>query len=128
MEFATEGEIPVVFYDVGTAGGHVTKIRVNYRKGVQRVIDYLTALGHSDFGFIGHDSTLGPIAERCTSVVECAQLCNPRATVRQVTELDGLQGGKRAAAELPVSFRANDFVVQGIAFDGNSARLLDKTA
>ena len=28
----TEGEIPVVFYDVGEAGGHVTKIRVNYRK------------------------------------------------------------------------------------------------
>ena len=96
----TEGEIPVVFYDVGTAGGHVTKIRVNYRKGVQRVIDYLTALGHTDFGFIGHDSVLGPIAERCTSVVECAQAANPKATVRQVTAVDGLQGGKRAAAEL----------------------------
>lgn len=29
----TEGQTPVVLYDVGAAGGHVTKIRVNYRRG-----------------------------------------------------------------------------------------------
>lgn len=96
----TEGQTPVVLYDVGTAGAHVTKIRVNYQKGVQRVVDYLTALGHADFAFIGHDAVLGPIAERWTSMLECVHAANAHASVRQVTDTDGLQGGKRAAAEL----------------------------
>jgi len=100
VEDLTEGGTPVVLYDVGVAGGHVTKIKVNYRKGVERVIDYLTALGHTDIGFIGHDSVLGPIAERCNAVLECALAANSGATVRQVTDSDSLQGGKRAAAEL----------------------------
>ena len=90
----TEGETPIVLYDVGSAGAHVTKIRVNYRKGVERVIDYLTALGHTNFGFIGHDSALGPIAERCSSVLACAQAADAKATVRQASDSDGLQGKK----------------------------------
>ena len=47
----TQGNIPVVLYDVGKAGGHVTKVRVDYRRGVERVVDYLTSLGHADLAF-----------------------------------------------------------------------------
>jgi len=100
VEELTEGEMPVVLYDVGKAGGHVTKIRVDYRRGVERVVDYLTALGHTDLGVIGHHSVLGPIFERCNAVRERAQATNPKATVRQASDSDSLQGGKRAAAEL----------------------------
>jgi LacI family transcriptional regulator len=100
VEELTEGGTPVVLYDVGKAGRHVTKIRVNYRKGVERVIDYLTALGHTDIGFISHHSVLGPIAERCNALLESAPAVNPAATVRQASDADSLQGGKRAAAEL----------------------------
>lgn len=100
VEELTEGEMPVVLYDVGKAGGHVTKIRVDYRRGVERVVDYLTALGHTDLGLIGHHSVLGPIFERCNAVLERARATNSAATVRQVSDSDSLQGGKRAAAEL----------------------------
>jgi DNA-binding LacI/PurR family transcriptional regulator len=91
-----EGETPVVLYDVGTAGGHVTKIRVNYRKGIERLIDYLLALGHTDIGFIGHHSTLAPIIERRNAVLEYAQAAHPGVTVRHASDADSLLGGKRA--------------------------------
>jgi LacI family transcriptional regulator len=100
VEELTLGDIPVVLYDVGKAGGHVTKIRVDYRRGVERVVDYLTALGHKNLGLIGHHSGLGPISERCNAVLASAQAANPAATVREASDADTLQGGKRAAAEL----------------------------
>ena len=96
----TEGQTPVVLYDVGSAGGHVTKIRVSYRRGVERIVDYLTTLGHRDFGVIGHHSGLAPISERCNAVLETARAADSRATVRQALDSDSLQGGRRAAAEL----------------------------
>jgi DNA-binding LacI/PurR family transcriptional regulator len=99
VEELTERETPLVLYDVGSAGGHVTKIRVNYRRGMERVVDYLKLLGHSDIGFIGHHGALGPLLERCNTVLECAQP-NTHTGVRQALDSDSLHGGKRAAAEL----------------------------
>jgi DNA-binding LacI/PurR family transcriptional regulator len=100
VEELTSGATPVVLYDVGKAGGHVTKIRVNYRKGIERLIDYLGSLGHTDIGFIGHHSALGPLAERGNALAESALSVNAAITVRQASDTDSLQGGKRAAAEL----------------------------
>lgn len=111
VEELTEGEMPVVLYDVGKAGGHVTKIRVDYRRGVERVVDYLTALGHQDLGLIGHHSGLGPIFERCNAVLESAHGANSAATVRQASDSDSLQGGKRAAAELLSSGRPPSAII-----------------
>jgi DNA-binding LacI/PurR family transcriptional regulator len=88
VEELTEGEMPVVLYDVGKAGAHVTKIRVDYRKGVDRVVDYLTALSHTDLGLIGHHSALGPIRERYNAVLERAQAASSVATVRQASDAD----------------------------------------
>jgi LacI family transcriptional regulator len=96
----TQGNMPVVLYDIGKAGGHVTKVRVDYRRGVERVVDYLTSLGHTDLGLICHHAALGPLLDRCSAVLDSAQAANSAATVRQVSDDDSLQGGRRAAAEL----------------------------
>src|SRR5580704_13077779 len=45
MEELNESRIPVVFYDVGTPRRNITNIRVDYRRGVEKVIDYLHSLG-----------------------------------------------------------------------------------
>ncbi len=99
----SEGQTPVVFYDIGTAGGHVTKIRVNYRRGVERMVDYLISLGHTRMGFVGHHSGLAPLSERCQAVLDSVRAADPRATVTTALDADSLQGGKRAAAELLAS-------------------------
>jgi len=52
--------IPVVFYDVGTPRPNITNIRVNYRRGMEKLASYLYSLGHRRVGFVGHHATLGP--------------------------------------------------------------------
>jgi DNA-binding LacI/PurR family transcriptional regulator len=96
----TESAIPIVFYDVGTPGGNITKIKVNYRKGMERVVDYLVALGHTDFAFIGHHSVLGPIDERRRALVDQIKVACPKAKVRVAANADCLEGGRDAASEL----------------------------
>ena len=60
IEELTESSIPVVFYDVGAPRPNITNIRVNYRRGIDKVIDYLYSLGHRKLGFVGHHAMLGP--------------------------------------------------------------------
>lgn len=100
IEELTESRIPIVFYDVGTAGGNITKIRVNYRKGVERVVEYLTALGHERLAFIGHHAVLGPLDERRQALFDTLQVVCPHATVRVATDSDSLEGGSQAVREL----------------------------
>lgn len=92
--------IPIVFYDVGTAGGNITKIRVNYRKGVERIVEYLAALGHRDLAFVGHHADLGPLDERRRAVFDSVGVVCPDAAVRTVAGTDSLDGGRQAVAEL----------------------------
>jgi DNA-binding LacI/PurR family transcriptional regulator len=101
----TESDIPIVFYDVGTPGGNITKIRVNYRKGMERVAEYLVALGHADFAFIGHHAVLGPIDERWRALSDHIKAACPKARMRVVANIDSLEGGRDAAAELLPSGR-----------------------
>jgi DNA-binding LacI/PurR family transcriptional regulator len=96
----TESAIPIVFYDVGTPGGNITKIRVNYRKGMERVAEYLVALGHTEFAFIGHHAVLGPIDERRRAVLDQIKAASVNAKVRTLGNADTLEGGRQAAAEL----------------------------
>ena len=49
-----EYRIPTVFYDVGAPGPNIANIRVNYRRGIEKVIAYLYSLGHRRVGFVGH--------------------------------------------------------------------------
>jgi DNA-binding LacI/PurR family transcriptional regulator len=39
IEELTDSNIPVVFYDVGAPRPNITNIRVNYRRGIDKVID-----------------------------------------------------------------------------------------
>jgi DNA-binding LacI/PurR family transcriptional regulator len=91
--------MPVVFYDVGAPRRNVTNIRVNYRRGIDKVIEYLYSLGHRKLGFVGHHAGLGPINERAKAVIDAAGRY-PDCTVRTAADADTLDGGRLAARSL----------------------------
>lgn len=115
-----EAGIPAVFYDVGTAGKNISNIRFNYRKGIERIVDYLRDLGHTRLAFIGHHSTLGPTSERERAFVEAVSRHAGETKWMCVADQDGLHGGRSAAREILSSgFRptaiicVNDFMAVG---------------
>jgi LacI family transcriptional regulator len=92
-------QIPVVFYDVGVPRPNITNIRVNYRRGMKKLIDYLYSLGHRRMGFAGHHAMLGPLHERANVVQE--SLARYRdLVVRTSADVDSLEGGRRATRAL----------------------------
>jgi LacI family transcriptional regulator len=95
----TESRIPVVFYDVGTPRQNITNIRVNYRRGIEKVIDYLHSLGHRRLGFIGHHAMLAPINERMKTVLD-AVARNSSLQVKTAADADTLEGGRQATRSL----------------------------
>ena len=99
MEELRDARIPVVFYDVGTPRGNVTNIRVNYRRGIDKVVDYLYSLGHRHLGFVGHHAVLGPINERMRAVLDAVARI-PTLEVRTAADADTLEGGRQAARQL----------------------------
>jgi DNA-binding LacI/PurR family transcriptional regulator len=99
MDELSDSRIPVVFYDVGLPRRNVTNIRVNYRRGVEKVIDYLHSVGHRRLGFVGHHAVLGPINERLKTVNETAARF-PSMEVRTAADTDTLEGGRQAARQL----------------------------
>jgi DNA-binding LacI/PurR family transcriptional regulator len=99
MDELNDARIPVVFYDVGTPRGNVTNIRVNYRRGIEKVVDYLHSLGHRRLGFIGHHAILGPINERMRAVMDAVARI-PSLEVRTAADADTLEGGRQAARQL----------------------------
>jgi DNA-binding LacI/PurR family transcriptional regulator len=99
MDELNDARIPVVFYDVGTPRGNVTNIRVNYRRGIEKVVDYLYSLGHRRLGFIGHHAILGPINERIKAVMDAVARI-PSLEVRTAADADTLEGGRQAARQL----------------------------
>jgi DNA-binding LacI/PurR family transcriptional regulator len=116
-----ESQIPVVFYDVGTARPNITNIKVDYRKGMQRIIEYLHGLGHRRMAFIGHHPTLEPLNDRKRTFLELAADYAPRMKVMTVASADGPIGGQNAAREILSSgFRptaivcVNDFMALGV--------------
>jgi DNA-binding LacI/PurR family transcriptional regulator len=95
-----EAGIPTVFYDVGTAGKNISNIRFNYRRGVERVVDYLHHLGHTRISFIGHHSTLGPTSERERAFVAAMSRYSGQAQWTCAADQDGLQGGRNAVRQV----------------------------
>ncbi len=92
--------IPVVFYDVGTPRRNITNVRVNYRRGIEKVVDYLYGLGHHRLGFIGHHSMLGPINERMRTVLDAVSRYPAIEVQTAAADTDTLEGGRRAARTL----------------------------
>jgi len=95
----TGNRIPVVFYDVGRPGRNIANIRVNYRRGMQKVTSYLYSLGHRRVGFVGHHATLAPIDERAKVLLD-ATARYPDLRVTTAADADSLEGGRRAAGTL----------------------------
>jgi DNA-binding LacI/PurR family transcriptional regulator len=92
--------IPAVFYDVGTAGRNISNIRFNYRKGIERIVDYLRHLGHARMAFIGHHSGLGPISEREQAFVDAVSRHGGATQWKCAADQDGLQGGRNAVRQI----------------------------
>lgn len=102
MEELKQSRIPVVFYDVGAPRKNITNIRVDYRRGIEKVVDYLHSLGHRKLGFIGHHNVLGPINERMKAVLDAVARI-PSLEVRTAADADTLEGGRMAARALLAS-------------------------
>jgi DNA-binding LacI/PurR family transcriptional regulator len=93
-------KIPAVFYDVGTASRNVSNIRVNYHRGIERIVEYLHELGHTRLAFVGHHSSLRPTSERERAFIEMVKRYEPQTEWRTVQDQDGLEGGRAAMREL----------------------------
>ncbi|HEY3835422.1 MAG TPA: LacI family DNA-binding transcriptional regulator [Bryobacteraceae bacterium] len=113
--------IPTVFYDVGSPKRYISNIRVQYRRGVEQVVELLDSLGHKRLAFVGHHSLLGPTSERQEAFVEAVKRVDPSTEWRTVADQDGPEGGRRAMAELLASgFRptavicVNDYTAIGV--------------
>jgi LacI family transcriptional regulator len=113
--------MPVVFYDVGTPGERVTNIRVLYRLGIEKLVEYLHGLGHTRMAFIGHHVELAPLDERKKSFLEAVYKYSPHLEVRTEADADGPEGGRKAARQLMASgfqptaiICVNDFTAIGV--------------
>lgn len=95
----TSSSIPVVFYDVGSPRRNITNIRVNYRRGVEKIMEYLYGMGHRKLGFVGHHAKLGPINERVKAVLDIVQQ-SAGVEVRTFSDADTLEGGRQATRSL----------------------------
>jgi len=112
---------PCVFYDVGKPQERMTNIRVNYRHGIERLVEYLHDLGHRRFAFVGHHSSLGPTSERETAFLASVKRFAPEVEWRKEVDRDGFEGGKMAALRIlasgfsPTAFICvNDIVAVGV--------------
>lgn len=121
IQLLKDAAIPAVFYDVGTAVGKITNIAVDYRKGMEKVVEYLHTLGHQRMAFAGHHATLAPISERQKTFEELVTRYKPPVEFRTVLASDSLEGGQHAARDLLASgFRptaivcVNDFMAIGV--------------
>jgi LacI family transcriptional regulator len=117
----TDSKIPAVFYDVGTPTKSISNIRVNYRRGIEQIVDYLHSLGHNHLAFVGHHSSLGPTSEREKAFVESVSRYAPTTKWMTVADQDGLDGGRQAAREILTSgfqptaiICVNDFMAVGV--------------
>ncbi|MGA3025031.1 MAG: LacI family DNA-binding transcriptional regulator [Bryobacteraceae bacterium] len=121
IQLLRDAAIPTVFYDVGTAVGNITNIGVNYRRGIEKVVEFLHTLGHARMAFIGHHAGLGPIGERQKTFEQTVSRYAPPVEFRTIAGSDSLEGGRQAARDLldsgfqPTAIVCvNDFMAVGV--------------
>ncbi len=117
----SDTKIPMVFYDVGTPQKNITNVRVDYRKGMRKIVEYLHSMGHKRMAFLGHHSSLEPINERRKTFIETVERISPGTEIKVVAGTDALEGGRQAARELLSSgfdptaiICVNDFMAVGV--------------
>jgi len=121
MQELSHSKIPTVFFDPGAKPKHAISIRVNYRRSIERIVEYLHALGHNRLAFIGHHSSLAPISEREKAFVETVSRYGHQTQYRTIADQDGFDGGRNAARKLLASgfqptavICVNDFMAVGV--------------
>ena len=111
MREVINSNIPVVFYDVGSPGERITNIRVRYEIGMQRMVQYLYALGHRKMAFLGHHASLAPLETRKQSFLESIAQFGPEVQHRTVLNNDTPAGAMQAVHELYASGFQPDAIV-----------------
>jgi LacI family transcriptional regulator len=114
-----EAKVPVVLYDSGEAGGNITAIHFDHRKGTRMLVDLLHTLGHRRMAFIAAPRLLPPTeARRLEFLASGAQYSIEAKTVVPVE--DGFAGGRDATREImrsgfaPTAIRCvNDWIAVG---------------
>src|SRR6185369_4273540 len=91
--------IPVVLYDVGEAGGNITAMQFDYRKGMRMLIELLHALGHRRMAYIGAPRLLAPTEARRLEFLESTTRLGIESQVISPV-LDGFGGGREATRSL----------------------------
>jgi DNA-binding LacI/PurR family transcriptional regulator len=113
---------PVVFYDVSTAHKNLTNVRLNYRKGMEKLASYLHMLGHTKrIAWLGHHVEFSPLSDRRDALIDAFRRLAPEAEVKTFTGRDTLEGGWQTTREmLSSAFKptavvcANDFMAIGV--------------
>jgi len=121
IEELAGGSLPVVFYDVGAPGPHVTNIRTDYFRGTQRVVEYLHSLGHRRMAFVGHHEQLQPLYDRKKSFLHAVGRLPGEITSATAAGDDSPDGGRQAMRSLLESgfvptavICVNDFMALGV--------------
>jgi len=116
-----ERKIRTVVYDVGSPRRSILSIKSNYRKGVERVSEYLRSLGHKRMAFVGHHTALGPLSDRKRTFIDVMERYASDLQFTTVADTDDYAGGRRAVQQLFNSkFRptailcVNDFMAVGV--------------
>jgi DNA-binding LacI/PurR family transcriptional regulator len=117
-----EARFPVVFYDVGPSADNIARVRLNYRKGMTRLAEYLLLLGHNQrIAWVGHHRDFPPLQERRDALIQAYAHLAPQAEIRTFAGRDNLEGGWQVTREmLHTGFRptavvcANDFMAVGV--------------
>jgi LacI family transcriptional regulator len=94
-----EANIPVVLFDSGVAGGNITAIHFDHRKGTRMLVDLLYALGHRRMAFIAAPRLLPPTEARRLEFLAAAARYSVEARTVEPVE-DGFAGGREATREL----------------------------
>jgi LacI family transcriptional regulator len=116
-----ERKVRAVVYDVGSPRPGILSIKSNYRKGIERVSEYLRSLGHKRFAFAGHHPALGPLSDRKSTFIEVMRSYGPEVQFTTVADSDDYAGGRRAVQQIYTSnfqptaiICVNDFMAAGV--------------
>jgi DNA-binding LacI/PurR family transcriptional regulator len=66
-----ERRIPIVFLDTARVGARVSKIKVDYSRGINEAVDHIVKLGHKHIAFISGPASLRSAETRRTAFLKC---------------------------------------------------------
>ncbi|MBM3783618.1 MAG: LacI family transcriptional regulator [Acidobacteria bacterium] len=79
---------------------HIRSVKTQYRRGMERVVDYLYDMGHRRMAFVGHHTSLGPLGERSQAFLDSIRRHGDQVEHRMVVASDGYEGGRTAVREI----------------------------